>query len=87
MCLVYVHYILSNFDIFVSLLTSKTGVSTLKTQPLSRLELCTQLLLPNVLQMVLKGNLLSFQNYMDLKDYTITLTWVSTELYRWQRRQ
>ena len=51
---VYLCCVLSNSDICVSLLSSKTRVAPLKSQSLPRLELCAALLLADVLQIVLK---------------------------------
>ncbi|GFW92304.1 integrase catalytic domain-containing protein [Trichonephila clavipes] len=71
-------------SISVSLLTSKTRVTPLKTQSLPRLEHCAALLLSNVLQVVLREFPLSIHRTIAWTDSTITLAWLKTEPYRWQ---
>lgn len=81
---IYVRCLSENSDIIVSLLTSKTKVSPLKTQSLPRLELCSALLLANLLHTVLRDFPLPIQRTIAWTDSTITLAWLSSEPYRWQ---
>ena len=83
-CVLYLRCVTSNSDISVSLLTSKTRVAPLKTQSLPRLELCSALLLSNVVTAVLKELQISIQKTFAWSDSTITLSWLSSEPYRWQ---
>ncbi|GFT46906.1 DUF1758 domain-containing protein [Trichonephila clavipes] len=61
------------------LLTSKTRVSPVKTQSLPRLELCSALLLANLLQATLP-----ISETFAWSDSKITLAWLKSESRRWQ---
>ncbi|XP_054712934.1 uncharacterized protein LOC129222446 [Uloborus diversus] len=81
---IYVRCLLPNSDFRVSLLTAKTRVAPLKTQSLPRLELCSALLLADLLAAVLKNIQVPVQNTVAWTDSKITLAWLATEPYKWQ---
>ncbi|GFW77330.1 integrase catalytic domain-containing protein [Trichonephila clavipes] len=66
------------------LLTSKTRVSSVKPQFLPRLELCSVLLLANLLQATLPTLTVPISETFAWSDSKITLTWLKSELRRWQ---
>ncbi|GFV91910.1 integrase catalytic domain-containing protein [Trichonephila clavipes] len=66
------------------LLTSKTRVSPVKPQSLPRLELCSALLLANLLQATLLTLTVSISETFAWSDSKITLAWLKSDPRRWQ---
>ncbi|GFW85339.1 integrase catalytic domain-containing protein [Trichonephila clavipes] len=66
------------------LLTSKTRFSPVKPQSLSRLELCSALLLANLLQATLPTLTVSISETFAWSDSKITLAWLKSDPRRWQ---
>ncbi|GFX26563.1 integrase catalytic domain-containing protein [Trichonephila clavipes] len=66
------------------LLTSNTRVSSVKPQSLPRLELCSALLLTNLLKATLPTLTVSISETFAWSDSKITLAWLKSDPRRWQ---
>ncbi|GFT08341.1 integrase catalytic domain-containing protein [Trichonephila clavipes] len=66
------------------LLTSKTRVSPVKPQSLLRIELCSALLLANLLQATLPTLTVPISEIFAWSDSKITLAWLKSDPRRWQ---
>ncbi|GFW81449.1 integrase catalytic domain-containing protein [Trichonephila clavipes] len=81
---IYIHSKDATQTVVSRLLTSKTRVSPVKPQSLPRLELCSALLLANLLQATLPTLTVSISETFAWSDSKITLAWLKSEPRRWQ---
>ena len=82
-CAVIYMRTVSDNNIHVSLLTSKTRVAPVKTISLPRLELCSALLLTTLLEAVLPSLNIKISKIFAWSDSKVTLAWISSEPRRW----
>ncbi|KMQ83668.1 hypothetical protein RF55_19391, partial [Lasius niger] len=80
---VYIRSVTIDHGIKVSLLTSKTRVAPVKTVSLPRLELCSALLLTNLLEAVLPTLNINISKCFAWSDSRVTLAWIASEPRRW----
>ena len=80
---VYIRSVTQDQNITVRLLTSKTRVAPVKSQSLPRLELCSALLLTNLLESVLPTLEIPFSKVFAWSDSQVALSWISSEPRRW----
>lgn len=83
-CCIYIKCFNSAGQYSCKLLCAKSRVTPIKQLTLPRLELCSAVLLVQLVDKVLKSIKINFNNYYLYSDSTITLSWIKTSPTRWK---